>query len=429
MVEFGFWLNSFAALSQGLLHLFFCCRFTGKKINAGYGILYLMLFYAGQMAACRLSSDLMAVVTGLLLLCGMNCCILKNRILVSCVTAVLALYVTQTSFGIISSLEHFLFLFLYQSEMLYLFIAAASLLSVLLSCFCYTLILKQVSLKGDSHTSCVWLLIPPVLFCETAEIYLFYPAYGQGVTVPYSIDMSRHLALMTVQALGLTVLLCVLYAYRHTYNDFRTRASLESLTQEIRAQKIYVTEAQIRYGQTKAFRHDIKNHLTVLAGLLERGKPEQAYRYLQKLEAVTGSLSFPVYTGNPVVDILLDEKMSAARAVGAEMELSLNLMKTCKIEEFDLCVIFSNALDNAIQACMKVEDSKMISIYGERQGDFYMLEFENTCSDETAQAMGTGLSNVKTVAEKYGGAMTVERRPGMFCLNVLLNDTGASLQK
>ena len=91
------------------------------------------------------------------------------------------------------------------------------------------------------------------------------------------------------------------------------------------------------------------------------------------------------------------------------------------MDDFDLCVIFANALDNAINACQAIQGAKLIRVRGERQGDFYMLAFENTCSDEPLPPAGTGLSNIKAVAEKYHGAMLTEKSGQQFSLHVLLN--------
>lgn len=82
---------------------------------------------------------------------------------------------------------------------------------------------------------------------------------------------------------------------------------------------------------------------------------------------------------------------------------------------------FANALDNAIQACAGMEGTTSIRMAGEQQGSFYLLEFENTCLPKASPAMGTGLSNIKTVAEKYGGAMTFETSGALFRLHVLLD--------
>lgn len=159
--------------------------------------------------------------------------------------------------------------------------------------------------------------------------------------------------------------------------------------------------------------------MSVLNGLLNHGELDESKAYLNKLKTVSTSLSFPYQTGNPVVDILLSGKLGLAKEITTE--ISLLLPRPCGIEDFDLCVIFANALDNAINACRLTEGVKSIRISGERQGDFYMLAFENTCLDEPLPPAGIGLSNIKSVAEKYDGAMLTEKVGQRFFLNVLLN--------
>ena len=187
------------------------------------------------------------------------------------------------------------------------------------------------------------------------------------------------------------------------------QATLDSLTQAARVQKIYIAEAQMRYERTKGFRHDIKNHLSVLGGLLNSERWEEGKAYLQKLEKAS------------VVDILLGEKLGMAKAKGIATKLSLILPKPCGIDDLDLCVIFANALDNAIEACQSVNGEKSIQITGERQGDFYRLTIKNTCLDEPLPPAGIGLSNIRAIAEKYYGAMLIEKEGDCFSLHVLLD--------
>ena len=120
-----------------------------------------------------------------------------------------------------------------------------------------------------------------------------------------------------------------------------------------------------------------------------------------------------------MVDILLGEKLGLSKEI--EAEVSLVLPKPCGIDDFDLCVLFANALDNAIAACRAHDGAKTIRISGKRQGDFFMLAFENTCSDAPLPPAGTGLSNIKAVAEKYRGALLTEKNGHRYCLSVLLN--------
>jgi len=186
-----------------------------------------------------------------------------------------------------------------------------------------------------------------------------------------------------------------------------------------RAQRAYLAGAQARSEQTRAFRHDIRNHLSVLDGLLRRGELEAGRAYLSKLEAVSASLTGPYQTGSPVVDILLGEKLGLAPEITAEV--ALVLPQPCGIDEPDLCVIFANALDNAVAACRAGGDAPFLRVAGQRQGDFYLLTFENTCPEGPLPPPGTGLASLRAAAGKYRGAVQTEKAGGRFTLSVLLD--------
>ena len=94
----------------------------------------------------------------------------------------------------------------------------------------------------------------------------------------------------------------------------------------------------------------------------------------------------------------------------------------CGIADIDFCIIFSNALDNAISACNRVpnDNQKYIHITGKVQGDFLLIEIINSHSGRGSIRSGTGLANIKAVAEKYHGAMEVRIDGDIFVLSVLL---------
>lgn len=341
-------------------------------------------------------------------------------------TAVLTYYIPRFSFSLVNSLEALVLPFLPQGQALFSFLALALAAALILCGGCYLLVLKSFPLfplKERFFGSQTWMLLPPCLFLLAAEFYLAHISYSQ-VTLPLLPQTGKHLALLGLSFLSLAALFSILYGYRRTCRGLQAEAAMASLTQQIRAQKIYIAEARTRYEKTRAFRHDVQNHLSVLEGLLRMGSVSQARIYLEKLHAAAGDLSFPWKTGSPVVDILLEEKLSLAQSRGIKAEAELTLPQEGFMDELDLCVIFSNALDNSIQACTEAqssEDPGFIRITGRSQGDFYMLEFENTCLPGPLPKAGTGLSNIQTAAGQYGGGITMECCSGLFRLSILLN--------
>lgn len=420
MEYFSSYLNGLCLAGQSVLHLLFSGRLTAKKPKIWHFAVYFFMLCVIEFAPVKFTPDgIIPIGAGVLALYAINRFPLGNQRPASWLAAILAFYISQLSFGIIDSIESMIFPRFIGNWLLYLLLAAALTAFFVISACCYAAATKFLSWTEDSQTRYIGLLLFPLLFFFAAELYVLHTSYGSFVSSFAPTETIKHSALLFLQIMGLAALLCTLYAYRHLCQGFQAQASLQSLTQAVRAQKIYIAEARTRYERTRAFRHDIKNHLSVLAGLLNSGKPNESRAYLKKLETVSESLSFPYQTGNPVADILLGEKLGLAKEVTAEV--SLRLPNPCGIDDFDLCVIFANALDNAITACRSCMGEKSIRITGKRQGDFYMLVFENTCSSEPLSSAGTGLSNIKSVAEKYHGAMLTEKTGQRFSLHVLLN--------
>lgn len=420
MDYFALFLDGIYLLGQGVMHILFVSRFTRKMLKPLHFAGYILLLIVLQFVSVRLSlSGTLSIAAGVLELYAVSRFWMGNQRSVSWLAAVLAFYVSQLSVGIINSVEAALFPRFIGSPLLYLLLLAAQVLFFALCVGCYYAVLKLLTWTEDSQTPYIGLLLFPGLFFFASELYILQTAYSFFAPIVSLEEVGRHSTLLVLQVLGLSALLCTLYAYRQLCRGFQVQAELQSLTQAVQAQKVYIAEAQARYEQTTSFRHDVRNHLSVLDGLLKRGKLEESRSYLKRLETVSEALSFPYQTGNPVVDILLGEKLGLAPEVAAEV--SLVLPGPCRIDDFDLCVVFANALDNAIAACRSGGGAGSIRISGKRQGDFYMLIFENTCLDGPPPVAGTGLSNIEAVAEKYHGAVLTEKDGGKFSLNVLLN--------
>ena len=228
--------------------------------------------------------------------------------------------------------------------------------------------------------------------------------------------------LLAMHLLGLLSLFCILFSYKKLQQNFRLSTEISLLEQEEHSLNRYVEEAKARYDETKSFRHDIRNHIAVVKNLLQSGKLEEAVSYMEAMDDIAEKMSFPCSTNNPVVDILVGNKLGIAKSMGIDVDCSLLLPYPCDIKDIDICIVLSNALDNAIQAVKSLDAGieKYIRVSGRIQGDFLMIEVENSFHGKDTFKKGTGLSNVKKVAEKYGGAMSIEKQENKVVLHVLL---------
>ncbi|MDE7193306.1 MAG: GHKL domain-containing protein [Oscillospiraceae bacterium] len=202
------------------------------------------------------------------------------------------------------------------------------------------------------------------------------------------------------------------------------------MEKQVELQISHYEELEKIEAEMSRFRHDYTNHLRSILSLIRMNEYSQAEEYIEKLQKVkysSGTVMF--YTGNRLADALLADK-SASLSDGCRIEYSGIIPST--IENVDLCVILSNALDNAIEACREFKSPCAITISaGERQG-YFVLSIKNPTvrSDKfysippttksEQEKHGMGLYNIKNAAKKYNGQMKIKCENGVFELMVTL---------
>ena len=315
--------------------------------------------------------------------------------------------------------------------------AASSLLSV----FCYCIVYRYFSrddlypvdalCPADAPDTAMgmqqmFLIFVPILMIFIMSNYINAIEYDFQFEISVDKGPAEHFfshgQMLSMYFLGLASLFCILFSYKKLQQIFRLSTEISLLEQQEHSLNQYVEEAKTRYDETKSFRHDIRNHIAVVKKLLQNGKLEEAAAYMEDLDDMAEKMSFPCSTNNPVVDILVGNKLGIAKSMGIDVDCSLLLPYPCGIRDIDICIVLSNALDNAIHAVKSLDAGmeKYIRVSGRIQGDFLMMEIQNSFHGKGAFKKGTGLSNVKKVAEKYGGAMSIETQENVFVLHVLL---------
>lgn len=450
MAEYLDFFNIYViGLIEGTFQFYFLAKILKKKLLP----LFYFLFGVCAVIVTRFLS--VGTVTGfvamvfLLTVCGILVCHadFKSSLLYAALTTEIMLL----CYGIVKSLTGLLYAwlpnFFYDTAGIAAMLASEA-ASLLLTGVCYYMVYRYFSDYTASEMQQMFLVFIPVLmifimseYINTLSFDYQYVVLEEDGSFEYLLS---HWQLLAMHLLGLLSLFCILFSYKKLQQNFRLSTEISLLEQEEHSLNQYVEEAKTRYDETKSFRHDIRNHIAVVKNLLQSGKLEEAVSYMEDMDDIAEKMSFPCSTNNPVVDILVGNKLGIAKSMGIDVDCSLLLPYPCSLKDIDIYIILSNALDNAIQAVKRLDagmekytltDSKSpparsasdagcpngyIHVSGRIQGDFLMMEIENSFHGKGAFKKGTGLSNVKKVAEKYGGAMSIEAQENKFVLHVLL---------
>ncbi len=295
-----------------------------------------------------------------------------------------------------------------------------------LACFVLLYILKNYRNLDEKYTATYLplLLLPCMLTIFVTHfnwnLWRASMPVGSEITGVTPTQALRDFVILLFAFLAFVAVLTAFYRLIEAAKRDATRVNLE---QQMKAQQQYVTEAKQRNEQYRSFQHDINNHFTVLSGLFSSGENEEAAQYLQKIKtgASAGGATQAVSTGNLVLDVLLGEKIAYAKREGIGVTWNMHLAARMGVDDFDLCILFANAMDNAVCGCMEsMEDEKSISIVAKVKNSFLFLQMENTCLPGKQVAWGTGLKNMKATVDKYGGSIDIEVKKTRFIISILL---------
>ncbi len=200
-------------------------------------------------------------------------------------------------------------------------------------------------------------------------------------------------------------------------------------------QKSYYEELDRNQQQIRKLRHDMNNHLSVLEGLLEKGDIQDAMEYFKDLEkhVRTGTRRF---CKDSIVNAVLNAKYNAAEESGADCFFHVDIDEILGIDAVSLCTIFSNTLDNAIEACLKIPETekRRISLKARyTENGYFSYEIINSkrneirkkkdaflTDKEDARSHGLGIASVRDVVRRYDGTLGITYTEDEFRVVILI---------
>jgi len=212
----------------------------------------------------------------------------------------------------------------------------------------------------------------------------------------------------------------------------REKAHALALTQaKAAAQEQHIGQLMESQQQVRKMAHDFKHNVHMLHIMATEGRLPDLLAELERLGG-TYSGNTIVDTGNIMLDAVLSAKTEEARDAGIATELKLNLPENANLP-LPLCVLLSNALDNAIEACNRAANGvdKVIDLEINVAGGRFMCQLRNTLG-ETPQEIGgslathkkdklhhgVGMKSMKDTAEELGGSLDFEYDNEFFVLYV-----------
>ncbi|MCM1508375.1 MAG: GHKL domain-containing protein [Ruminococcus flavefaciens] len=292
--------------------------------------------------------------------------------------------------------------------------------------FIFTRIMIQLKRRDTYSLSFLeWIALSVVFIIAVfVEMLIF------NVTLKYDISTNN----LSFVAVGIGLALINVFVYVLMVNISRKNVERTELIIDKMQLEMYrnqLAEAEKQYNNMRNIRHDMKNHLQCMLELLKKNETEKTKEYLNDmLENKLNSVRQYINTGNRVVDIIANTKLSLCQNENIKTVVDASKFEL-NIDDVDICIVFGNLFDNAIEASRKLDSDKLIIFEVSQKKSYVNIIIKNLIENSILQnnpelstsktgMHGIGLKSVKQVVGYYGGMMEFYEQDNFFIVDVWL---------
>lgn len=224
----------------------------------------------------------------------------------------------------------------------------------------------------------------------------------------------------------------MLIALQDRWQELQTKQDFDAIQAVLQLQYEQYRQSRENIELINRKYHDLKHQIGIIR--LEQNA-DRREEYLRQLEDGVQGYELVNNTGNPILDTILSAKQLYCQQHEISMTVVADGKSLSALEVMDICSIFGNALDNAIESVEKLSDpeKRLIRVAVYTKGGLLMIRVENYFETELQrtsggfqttkrdkQNHGYGIRSIRYVAEKYGGSMDISTEDNWFNLKVLL---------
>ncbi|MDR1550929.1 MAG: GHKL domain-containing protein [Hungatella sp.] len=282
--------------------------------------------------------------------------------------------------------------------------------------------LEEKNIKNDSEN------IQPMLINSIYNIVLIVVIF---LTLRNDILDERYE--ITLVIIGIVISQIIHY---YTYLKLNEKSKIENenymLKQMNQHDKQYFEESKRQVDRIARINHDIKNHLTYIAFNIENKEYDKAKGYIVELIKNTDLNASFVKLTDYTLNFIINHKLSQAQKKDIKVFAQIEDFEKPYIEEFDLCILLCNILDNAIEAVeLQKEKQIHIEIYNYAGYQTYLIKNtievsilgENPSLNTTKNKKrdhGYGFRQINDIINKYHGHIDIYEMEKYFCIKILI---------
>ena len=276
----------------------------------------------------------------------------------------------------------------------------------------YFIVFWKVAIDRQRKRSYFLYLVVPLYQMVLLVVFL-----SQAKTFNWDVAMFG-LALLSI---GVAVNLITIYLYTNLEKKAEIEEELTILYQQRQNELNYYKMTDQYIEQMREIRHDFVNQIQTAYLMIQKGGDTQEARQLlsdsyERLQNV----KLMQYCENPVVNALISAKEQKASANHIAFMARCKTEDIRQMDEIDICSLFGNLLDNAIEACLRMpeDSSRIIELGMWKKGGYQIVQVSNTYQRDSVELFetskkdvlnhGYGMKLIEKICLKYNGELRTQ---------------------
>ncbi|WP_243279130.1 sensor histidine kinase [Romboutsia sp. 1001713B170131_170501_G6] len=251
--------------------------------------------------------------------------------------------------------------------------------------------------------------------------------------IVYTVKISSFMEYVFPYILSITNIILI-FIFINSVKSEKEKAKKELANEKLDMQYKYFLIVKESQEKMKRIYHDMNNHMENIKSL--KNSSEDVNKYINNIEDEVKETKNIYNTGNVLLDIIFHEKSKICIENGIDFNVGIDFSKCEFIEMIDISSIFSNLIDNAIEACNKIDDNnieKYIIIKSTFIKGYYVVRCENSktnkviiknnkifTSKKDKFFHGIGLESIKSSIKKYNGELKFKDNEYKFIATIYI---------
>lgn len=284
-----------------------------------------------------------------------------------------------------------------------------------------------LEMKNNGIWNYIWII--PMIFI------IFAMLFGIGLSKETLMNWRHYMVRCLVGLSFFSIYFILIKIMEQTNQNATLSENIRMTNKLLTVQSNHYKMLTDNIDKAKAARHDLRHHILVLQSYLHNKQLSRMEEYLSQYQVRLSASDQRIICKHYIVDAILQHYRAITESLAIDFKITVDMPVQVSIDDFDLCIILGNTIENAIEACQRMtHNSQFINLHIKIIGNMLVITIDNSyngivkvsatsfiSSKRSGGEEGIGLASLQSIVRKYKGVLNLNHTQDVFETSIMIN--------